>query len=301
MRRVKEFLIQPYPFYANTNQAWRLVGFISFFIGAFCVIFKPFGMEVLSGVVGNSLAAGFGLVTFLASVFNMVLLPKLIPQVLSEAHWKVYKELLWVFWMIFFIATLNYVYSLLFFDFPHSWMSFLNVQWFTFLVAVLPGIGVVFYKQIHLYKKNLDEVAHLNHILGKSNLKDWTDHVVLTSSSKGEQIKLDHRDISYIEAAGNYVEVFYQDNGSEQKALLRNKISEIEGQLTQYPILQRCHRTYIVNIKKVSYLEGNSQGYKLHLLTTTKIVPVARSYSGNIKKMIEAVFDDISSPPAQTE
>ncbi len=295
MRKIGHFLNQPYPFYANTRQAWQLVIVISIFISAFCFIFKPFGIYAQPRNIRDYVALGFGGVTFLSSAFNMVLLPIIFPKLFADAEWKVYKELIWVGWMIFSIATLNYFYSGFFYEFDFEWVTFWRVQLLTFIIAVGPGIGVIFFKQIYLYKRNLQEVDHLNQILKSSSLKEWDEFVVLTSTNKGEQIKLDHRYISCIEAAGNYIEIFYTEGETEKKTLLRNKISNIEEQVSRFPILQRCHRTYIVNIKKVSYLEGNSQGYKLHLLGTTKIVPVARSYSGNIKKMIEAVFDD---PPS---
>ncbi len=295
MQKVKEFFFQPYPFYANSKQALQLVIFISIFIGFFCLAFKPYGMDQLPMKIQNAVSFGFGIVTLMASLLNMVVMPYVFPRLLSEERWKVYKEVIWVVWMLFFITTLNYLYAHYFFDFAPDWVTFLGVMKYTFIIGIMPALGVIFYKQIYQYKVNLKEVEHLNEILNRSTLKEWDEFVVLTSTNKGEHIKLDHRTISCIAAAGNYVEVFYTEGDQEKKTLLRNKISEIEEQVRQYPILQRCHRTYIVNIKKVSYLEGNSQGYKLHLLTTTKIVPVARSYSGNIKKMIEAVFDDSSS------
>ena len=288
---VRNFLGQPYPFYANTRQAWQLVVVISFFIGAFCMIFQPYTLSELPVNIKNLVALGFGGVTFLACTLNMVFMPRVFPGLLAESHWTVWKEALWVFWMVFTIATLNYVYAQIFFGFTHEWEVFVAVQKFTFIIAVMPAIGVIFYKQVYHYKQNLKEVEHLNKILRDRASGELPDVVMLSSSNGQDKIRIDHRDICFIASAGNYVEVFYQESGAEKKILLRNKISTLAEQLAGYPILQRCHRTYMVNIKMVSYLEGNSQGYKLHLLNRKEIIPVSRSFSGNIKKMIETLFD----------
>lgn len=286
-----ELLRQPYPFYANSRQAWQLVVVISFFIGTFCLVFAPFSLQYLPGNIRPAVSLGFGAVTFLASTLNMVFMPRIFPTLFKESHWRVWKELVWICWMVLIIATLNYVYATFFFEGYDPWQGYLVMLKYTAVIAIMPAIGVIFYKQIYQYKKTLKEVEYLNDILKTKSSGELSDHVVLASSNGNEHLKIDHRDIFYIASAGNYVEVFYEENGQARKMLLRNKISAMVDQLARYPLLQRCHRTFIVNIKKVSYLEGNSQGYKLHLLDRKELIPVSRSFAGNIKKMIEAIFN----------
>lgn len=291
LTRVQGILRQPYPFYANTRQAWQLVVLISFFIGLFCLIFTPFDLNFLPVGIKSAVALGFGVVTFLASTLNMVMMPRIFPKLFKESQWTVWKELIWVCWMVLFIATLNYVYAQFFFDARDPWLGYLETLKYTAVIAVMPALGVIFYKQIYQYRQNLKEVAYLNDILTSNQAGDLSDRVVLSSSNGNDHLKIDHRDIAFIASAGNYVEIFYREAGQDKKMLIRNKISAMVEQLAGYPLLQRCHRTFIVNIKEVSYLEGNSQGYKLHLLNREDIIPVSRSFSGNIKKMIEVVFN----------
>jgi len=285
-------LQQPYPFYANSRQAWQLVVVISFFIGTFCLVFTPFDIQYLAPGIKPAVALGFGAVTLLACTLNMVMMPRIFPQLFKEAHWRVWKELVWVCWMVVVIATLNYVYAQFFFEARDPLEGYWVMLKYTAVIAIMPAVGVIFFKQIYQYKQNLKEVAYLNDILKGSSAGELSNLVVLSSTNANEYLKIDHRDIAYIASAGNYVEIFYEEAGEESKMLLRNKISAMADQLAGYPILQRCHRTFIVNIKRVSYLEGNSQGYKLHLLQRKELIPVSRSFAGNIKKMIEALFND---------
>ena len=289
---VRELLRQPYPFYANTRQAWQLVMGISVFIGVFCLVFTPFNLSRLAADIRPLVGLGFGLVTFVATMLNMVFMPRLFPKLFQESNWRVWKELVWVCWMVLIIATLNYVYAQFFFEEHDPWEGYGVMLKYTAVIAILPAIGVIFYKQLYQYKQNLEEVAHLNELLKNKNEGELSHHVVLSSTNGNDHLKVDHREIAFIASAGNYVEIFYSELGQPRKMLIRNKISAIAEQLAGYPLLQRCHRTFIVNVKKVSYLEGNSQGYKLHLLDREEVIPVSRSFSGNIKKMIEAVFNE---------
>ena len=290
LNTVQGFLQQPYPFYANSRQAWQLVASISIFIGVFCLIFTPFSLQELPAEIRSLVGLGFGLVTFLATAFNMVVMPRILPGLFKEARWLVWKELVWICWMVLVITTLNFLYAGFFFEGYDPWQGYMVMLQYTAVIAIMPAIGVILFKQIYQYKKHLKEVDYLNDILKTSSSGELSDVVILSSANGNEHLKIDHRDIAFITSAGNYVEIFYTEAGQETKMLIRNKISAMADQLAGYPLLQRCHRTFIVNIKMVSYLEGNSQGYKLHLLNRKELIPVSRSYAGNIRKMIESVF-----------
>ncbi len=43
---IREYLKQPYPLHANK---WRLILFISIFVGLFMLVFQPFGLSQVTG------------------------------------------------------------------------------------------------------------------------------------------------------------------------------------------------------------------------------------------------------------
>ncbi|MGG6496574.1 UNVERIFIED_CONTAM: LytTR family transcriptional regulator, partial [Bacteroidetes bacterium 56_B9] len=49
----------------------------------------------------------------------------------------------------------------------------------------------------------------------------------------------------------------------------------------------RCHRAFLVNIRMVVKVDGNSQGYKLNLEGCEEDVPVSRAYAKEVKALIE--------------
>jgi len=110
--------------------------------------------------------------------------------------------------------------------------------------------------------------------------------ITLTGTTK-EQVKASIGNILYIEAADNYMDVYYLEENKVSHKLLRSTIKQIEEQLKSYPSFVRCHRAYIVNIDQITNIEGNAQGYKLKLQNTPKEIPVSRTYMQTLRDRIK--------------
>ena len=92
-----------------------------------------------------------------------------------------------------------------------------------------------------------------NEILAlKNNHSTQADYIFLKDSA--EQVKVFFQDILYIEAAGNYLHIFLQNN---QKLLTRSTISEIELLLPEN-LFNRIHRSFIVAQNKVDRFNRQS-------------------------------------------
>ncbi|GAB6010258.1 LytR/AlgR family response regulator transcription factor [Dysgonomonas reticulitermitis] len=99
-------------------------------------------------------------------------------------------------------------------------------------------------------------------------------------------IKLLPEDILYVKAAGNYVSVYYLKNGIENHKLLRISMGELSDSLYDYSYIIRCHRTFMVNMKKMEKIHGNMKGYHMTLKNTDTKVPVSKSYTRIVKEKI---------------
>jgi DNA-binding LytR/AlgR family response regulator len=89
-------------------------------------------------------------------------------------------------------------------------------------------------------------------------------------------IQLD--DLLYIEASENYVTIHYLDQFQPGRMLLRNSMKKMEEQLAEFPVI-RCHRSYMVNLSRVSIARKEKAGLQLHLNAPVKmVVPVSDSY-----------------------
>ena len=86
----------------------------------------------------------------------------------------------------------------------------------------------------------------------------------------------------YIEAADNYVNIYYENKGKISRFLLRKSLKSIEDTYKDYPLI-RCHRSYIINLEKVKVLKKEKDVTYLDFdYVDINVIPVSKTYSQNI-------------------
>lgn len=206
-------------------------------------------------------------------------MPKVFPKVLSNENWTITKELLWVVWILLGIALFNWVYTNLFYDQPRfDLLSYAVVAFYTILIGLMPAIGVILYKESQQLKSQVAAVSE--------KIMTTREGVAqFISENEKEKLSIPRGQILLISSAGNYCEIFFERENKLEKALLRNKISNLEKSLQEFPEIIRCHRKHIINIDKVLMLDGNTQGYKVKLFHMNELIPVSRSYTHAVSKV----------------
>ena len=87
--------------------------------------------------------------------------------------------------------------------------------------------------------------------------------------------------ILFIEAADNYVNIHYLNDGKEDTFILHNSLKEMEKYFSNTCLI-RCHRGYIVNAENVKLMRKESTGLMLEINLSTKVIPVSKSYAESI-------------------
>ncbi len=144
--------------------------------------------------------------------------------------------------------------------------------------------------------QRLKEEIELNRILEKktNNRKladieadETGEHVITLQGNTKESIMLCPADLLYIESEGNYLDAHFIKNGTAVKKTLRCTMKQMESAFDEYPEITRCHRAFIVNTMRISHVDGNAQGYRLHFKEVAETVPVSRAYASVIYDKIE--------------
>lgn len=103
------------------------------------------------------------------------------------------------------------------------------------------------------------------------------DHVFVRTNSQAYQ-KVAYSDIFYLKAGGSYCQIFMED----KTLTLSNSMNNIHQQLNHKDFM-RVHRSFVVNVKKITFIEGrvihlgkhrvqmNEESHK-ELLTRLKLV-----------------------------
>ncbi len=105
-----------------------------------------------------------------------------------------------------------------------------------------------------------------------SNSTDSSSRFFVKGNKKHHQIELN--DLLYIEAYGNYTKLFLKD----EMIVSHEKISYYESILTE-GIFLRVHKSFIVAIDKIKFIEGN------RILINEHKIPIGQTYKSSISNL----------------
>ena len=281
-----DWLHRPYPFDNSWPHAIRAALWAGFFVAFFLFVFKPFGTQVQEGAEWKfaRFCLYFGLVTA-ATTLLVNAVCRLFPAVFDEEKWVVWKEILFNIVFIICIGCGNMLLAHFTWSTPLTPRSFLVWQGLTFAVGLFPMLIGASIGQMRLSKKYMTEAAQLSRHAPSPQAVSHRE-VVLAGDNQNETLRLDAAQIAWLSAADNYVQVFYFENDVLKSRMLRATLKKMEETLSDSPQFFRCHRTYVVNLEKVTEVSGNAQGYRLHIAGADNTVPVSRNLNEAIRQKL---------------
>ncbi len=286
-------LNKPYP-KGSTNQRKVIFSLVfGLFIFAFLVVLQPFELSQWETPHKTLKLLGYGVITTLVILINSFIIENIFRSWFSEENWKVWKEIIWAIWSILVIGTCNLYYSHWLTLFPINFQTFINFQLITLIIGAFPITIITLVNHGRLQKKNLTNAQQMTQIIEQDTQIEKqeapTTKLNLPSENGKEELSLFPDELLVIVSADNYVEVYFMQGEVVKKELLRNTLKNLEHLITPSPNMFRCHRSYLVNLKRVDKVEGNSQGYKLHLPVLDFLVPVSRSLNEIIRQKIAEI------------
>lgn len=274
---------RPYPLHVGWRKALRQGFVFGLFVGAFLVFFRPFGLYDTPRKY-DYLLWGFGGVTFLASLFNDGLLPILLPKFFRELRWNTGREIAFILYHVWFIATANYVYLLIWTSTKLSWAAYGQMCLYTLGIGLFPIIFGIALRQRQLYDRYHKQAED---IYPAAPEKPDESILVIEGKNDKERLELPARELLFLEAEGNYVILGFERDGSLQKEMFRSTLREVMDQLTDHPSMEQVHRSFSANLDRVVRVSGNSQGLQLHFDESDLAIPVSRRKAPEIKGLLE--------------
>lgn len=107
--------------------------------------------------------------------------------------------------------------------------------------------------------------------------EEGKEHVFLKTGDGYKRIKIE--DITYVEALGDYVQIYTAETKFIMNGTLKNAYSKLPDEL-----FKRVHRSYIVNMNKIEKIEDGA------IVIGKKIIPIGRSYKKDFSDSINT-FD----------
>lgn len=287
----------PYP---ELQKRWKTVVFPALLVFFILYFLQPFGISRMEGPK-LLILSGYMLVSAAMLSVVVYVFPAIFPAWHCEERWTLGKELLSTLLLCVLVTLGNWIYTAWAFGIPMNvHLLCICLLW---MVAIGPFPFVLFMlwnRNLQL-RHNLNEAVEMNAFLAaklRDGLQEPTSSrpveeisatVVLGGETK-ESLILVPGNLLYAESEGNYVCLHYlpAGTGTPAEKLLRLTLKQVEESFAAYPDIIRCHRAFVVNLRKVAKVTGNAQGYRLHLEGCEAGVPVSRAYAKVVKRYFEA-------------
>ncbi|WP_299159034.1 LytTR family DNA-binding domain-containing protein [uncultured Tenacibaculum sp.] len=266
---IRTYLLQPYPFYyqGKSLKIILLLFFLMTFL--FNYAFEPFNVEYTEHKMNYfwiTLIHSLTPVIILSFLFIIGSIWKL------EEKWNVVKEAFLIFSFFLMVGLVQFLIRDLIYDNPNNW----SLQYLyeeirnTFLVGTLFVLILIPLNFNRLNTKHGNRATLLNNAIGDKLTTEYPK----TNNIKVNDFEFNNNQFLFAKAEGNYTEV-YLNAQNPTKKLIRTTLKNLETLLQAHPNILKTHRSYLVNCNYIEKIEGNAQGYQLHIGNYK--VPVSRN------------------------
>ena len=261
----------------------------------FILVFRPFSIyESLDFIIHGSLSRwinsaedafylALSSVVLLAATIIMISRVILVRNRQSEITYRTY--LVWCSIEFVVVALGITIWSATFFheEYTSIFRLFTNVLGRTACILFIPYAFFLLYIII-------DDKAHQLKALRESIDNDEELHpkayIMLYDEHNEMRLSVKREDLILIESADNYVCVWYINHDQIKKTMIRNTMKRVAQQLSNGSI-QRCHRSYMINMDRVKVLRRDKDGVFIEFgIEGVADIPISRTYIENITKWL---------------
>jgi hypothetical protein len=283
-----ENLNQPYPFNNNFKHNVKTIGLVAMGFVLLVLYFQPFGINFLKSEHDGYFVLGAGFMSAGTLFANTLILPGIMPKVFDSLKWTIRKEMVWNVWLF---SNLFVIFSLM------AWfvkqIEFTDLPVFrTGALALLP---LVLFNLISYNHSLKDTVVNAldnsrKHWFREDKPEIAVKHDLKLSAENGKDVfSARMEDILVFHSSGNYIEIFWLENQIKRKKLFRQTFAFVEQYMKDKPDFKKCHRCWMVNLKRVEALSGNSKGYFVEINKLGFKIPISRNYISNFRELLSRI------------
>ena len=153
----------------------------------------------------------------------------------------------------------------------------------TFLILLIPYTMCYIY---FIWQERVAQLRILRERLSEDESALQTAYIQIFDTKGEMRLSVRREHLLLIESADNYICVWYTNNNSPKKVLVRNTLKQVADQLSSTHI-QQCHRSYMVNLDLVKVMRREKEGMYVEFgIDGVPDVPISKNYADSIKKWL---------------
>ncbi len=233
------------------------------------IVLEPFDTSQFEVKYKTLLLSGYGILVGVVFVVhgrleNLVYLK-------AGKVWSIKYEVISTLLFCFFSGTVLYFYNR---TIVNNFLPYTLATYWRFLSVTVVCMMPVF----------VPPMIYLRQKLGERIIPPKENSIVLIGENKNEVLSMDKEELLFIKAVENYVEICFTDE--HQKVISRTFRQTLSNVCEQLPFLEKCHRSYLVNIGTIKEITGNSQAAKILFVVGEKEIPLSKTYYKEVKNRI---------------
>ncbi|MBR4951779.1 MAG: LytTR family transcriptional regulator [Alistipes sp.] len=283
-----------------------IIAFIVAFSALFMVIYKPFSLAIWFST-SDTLRFSLTILFYVAAVVVLIVSRSMMYALQDRYMMSINRYVLWLMCENVAISLLYTIITLSLF--PEQGLSFGTLGTRALIcvtmILAIPNAMIMFYAA---YRAKCEEVEASEYQLQKlreecRRLELMTKHekerreeaitqaaaldrsprmINLYDNNNTLRLTISLDSLYYLESEDNYIKVHYKHNDKIATYMLRCRTKSVEEALRD-TVMRRCHRSYIVNISKIRFIQDE---HRLHFITldddSISPIPLSKSYYESI-------------------
>ncbi len=239
------------------------------------IIYQPFGTSQFEHSYKYLLLSPYAIITSFSFCIVNLFLPK------QKRKWTIGSELFKTFLILLLVSSLAYLYNTLFLSKVN-----LSLENYLYMFAYSSALGLpvtaIYILARYIYLKNKSLKATIASDSKSENFIEINEStpkqkLCIVSVYTNYSIEIQQEDFVFAESADNYCILYFYNNGILQKDMIRISLTKLLSQI-QTDTIKKVHRSFIVNLKKVTKFKGNTSGYKISIENIEKELTISRNY-----------------------
>ena len=277
--------------YKRSNQIAMII-FVPIFALLFITIYRPFNFEHIDEDTGLltwlniSREVLVQLITlgFIFVGMAVVTVSRWIMGVYTRKRELSYMQ--YISWVAFEILIMALIFTIaaLFTDTPKPVTTlFYNSLVKTILILLIPYVMCYIY---FIWQERVAQLRLIRERLAEDETALQAAYVQIYDEKGEMRLSVRREHLFLLESADNYVCVWYINNNSPKKVLVRNTLTKVAKQLESTHI-QRCHRSYIINLDLIKVMRREKEGIFVEFgVEGVPDVPISKTYVESINNWL---------------